>query len=135
MCWGVARLGTRSRLREVWVRGVAWGVVSRPGAGRGTHSGVTCPPRLACRYTTGLRRCRHCCSTCGPTRCAGCHTSHPRNTPWVRKTGSHSPESAKVSLLTDAPHHWEPPPPSLAPKPHILFLSCFLSQPSFQAVY
>ena len=70
------------------------------GTGLDTHSGATCLRLLAGRYATGPRRCLRCCSTCGPTRCAGCHASHPHNTPWVQKTGSHSPESTKVSLFT-----------------------------------
>ena len=110
------------------------GVINRPlGAGLSTHSGVTCPPLLACRCTTGPRRCLRCCSTCGPIRCAGCHTSHPRNTPWVRKTGSHSPESTKVSLFTMSHttrnSHHPPWHPSHTPG----LLPCFLPQPYIQA--
>ena len=101
--------------------------------GRGTYSGATCPPHSACPSTTGPRRCRRYCSTCGPTRCAGRHTTHPRNTPWVRKTESHSPESTKVSLFMASPTPGKSPPSSLAPKPHPGYFPVSSLSPTFQA--
>lgn len=121
--WGHGRgLVTRSGRGHV---GVASRPLGRGGAGRGTHSGAACPPRPACRSTIGPRRCHHCCSTCGPTRCAGRYTTHLRNTLRVRKTGSHSPESTKVSLFTT--------PPTILPGTQTThapgLLPCLLSEP------